>query len=394
MIGISRLYCGSRERSDALRYGEGAARPTDRTPRPIVVWNCTRACNLRCVHCYTASTGPAGKKELSTDAGLAMLEDLARFGVPVVLFSGGEPLMRQDLFTLIRRAAELGIRPVLSTNGTRIDRRVAERLREAGTRYVGVSLDGLRETNDAFRAVEGAFDRALAGIRHCREAGIKVGLRFSMTRRNAAEIGDVFDLVRDEGLPRVCFYHLVYAGRGCLLVQEDLDHEATRRAVDLIIDRTASMYAGGHRTEVLTVDNHTDGPYLYLRMVREKHPRAEEALRLLRRNGGNASGSRIASIGWDGEVYPDQFWRQKSLGNIAERTFGEIWSDGTDPLLAALRHRRAHLKGRCARCRFLDICGGNFRARAEAVTGDPWAPDPACYLTDDQIGLTGEVGEE
>ncbi len=394
MIGISKLYCGSRERSDALRYGEGAARSTSRTPRPIVVWNCTRACNLRCVHCYSASTGPAGKKELSTDAGLALLEDLARFGVPVVLFSGGEPLMRQDLFTLIRRAAELGIRPVLSTNGTRIDRRVAERLREAGTRYVGVSLDGLRETNDAFRAVEGAFDRALAGIRHCCEAGIKVGLRFSMTRRNTAEIGDVFDLVRDEGLPRVCFYHLVYAGRGSLLRREDLDHEATRRAVDLIIDRTAGMHAGGHRAEVLTVDNHTDGPYLYLRMVREKHPRAEEALRLLRRNGGNASGSRIACIGWDGEVHPDQFWRQKSLGNIAERTFGEIWSDGTDPLLAALRNRRAHLKGRCARCRFLDLCGGNFRARAEAVTGDPWAPDPACYLTDDEIGLTGEVGEE
>jgi len=394
MIGISRLYCGSRERSDALRYGEAVARPRAGAPQPIVVWNCTRACNLRCVHCYTASTGPAGKKELSTDAGLAMLEDLARFGVPVVLFSGGEPLMRQDLFTLIRRAAELGIRPVLSTNGTRIDRRVAERLREAGTRYVGVSLDGLRETNDAFRAVEGAFDRALAGIRHCREAGIKVGLRFSMTRRNTAEIGDVFDLVRDEGLPRVCFYHLVYAGRGSLLVREDLDHEATRRAVDLIIDRTAGMHAGGHRAEVLTVDNHTDGPYLYLRMAREKHPRAEEALRLLRQNGGNASGSRIASIGWDGEVHPDQFWRQKSLGNIAERTFGEIWSDGTDLLLAALRNRRAHLKGRCAQCRFLDLCGGNFRARAEAVTGDPWAPDPACYLTDDEIGLATEVGEE
>jgi radical SAM protein with 4Fe4S-binding SPASM domain len=394
MIGISKLYCGSRERSDALRYGEGDPRRSPGAPRPIVVWNCTRACNLRCVHCYSASTGPEDERELSTDAGLAMLEDLARFRVPVVLFSGGEPLMRKDLFTLIRRAAELGIRPVLSTNGTLIDQRVAERLREAGTRYVGVSLDGLRRTNDAFRAVEGAFDRALAGIRHAREAGIKVGLRFSMTRRNAAEIGDLFDLVRDEGFPRVCFYHLVYAGRGSLLVREDLDHEATRRAVDLIIDRTADLHAGGHRAEVLTVDNHTDGPYLYLRMVREKHPRAEEALRLLRRNGGNASGSRIASIGWDGEVYPDQFWRQKSLGNIADQTFGEIWSDGTHPLLAALRRRQTHLKGRCARCRFLDLCGGNFRARAEAVTGDPWAPDPACYLTDDEIGLTTEAAEE
>ncbi len=304
-----------------------------------------------------------------------------------MLFSGGEPLLRPDLFILIERASALGIRPVVSTNGTLIDERAAERLRDAGARYVGISLDGMRETNDRLRACNGAFDRALAGLRHCRRLGIKVGLRFTMMRHNAAEIDDIFSLVRDENIPRLCFYHLVYAGRASHLIHKDLDHEGTRRAVDRIIDRTADLYAEGRTPEVLTVDNHADGPYLYLRLVRENHPRAEEALRLLRANGGNASGSRIAAVGWDGSVHPDQFWRHVSLGNVTERPFSKIWADGAHPLLDALRNRQAHLKGRCARCRFLDACGGNFRVRAETVTGDLWAPDPACFLTDEEIGV-------
>jgi len=396
VIGISKLYYGTEEASDALRYGADGEGPSaaPAAPKPVVVWNCTRACNLRCVHCYSAPADggtdvsrTGGGSELSTDAGLAMLEDLAQFGAPVVLFSGGEPLLRPDLFTLIESASALGIRPVVSTNGTLIDERAAERLRDAGARYVGISLDGMRETNDRLRACKGAFDRALSGLRHCRHLGIKVGLRFTMMRHNAAEIDDIFSLVRDENIPRLCFYHLVYAGRASHLIHEDLDHEGTRRAVDRIIDRTADLYAEGRTPEVLTVDNHADGPYLYLRLVRENHPRAEEALRLLRANGGNASGSRIAAVGWDGSVHPDQFWRHVSLGNVTERPFSEIWADGSHPLLDALRNRQAHLKGRCARCRFLDACGGNFRVRAETVTGDLWAPDPACFLTDEEIGV-------
>ncbi|MGB2780035.1 MAG: radical SAM protein, partial [Phycisphaerae bacterium] len=306
---------------------------------------------------------------------------------PVVLFSGGEPLVRHDLVRLAKHAARLGMRAVLSTNGTLLDAQAARALKAAGVAYVGISLDGLRETNDAFRGVTGAFDRALAAVRHCRRAGLKVGLRFSLTRRNVKEIGAIFDLARAEKIPRLCFYHLAYSGRGSRLRGEDLSHAATRRAVDEIIQRTADLHAAGLSVEVLTVDNHADGPYLYLRMRREKHPRAEEALALLRRSGGNASGERIAAVAWDGSVHPDQFWRTATVGRVGDRTFAEIWSDRTSPLLAALRNRRLHLTGRCARCRFLDLCGGNLRARAEAATGDPWAPDPACYLTDKEIGL-------
>ncbi len=392
MIGISKLYCGTVEPSDVLRYGRGKPVPSHllqfrRDARPVVVWNVTRACNLRCVHCYAAASGGADPDELTTSEGLALLDDLAGFGVPVVLFSGGEPLMRPDLLALVGRATERGMRAVISTNGTLIDEAAAGRLAEAGLAYVGISLDGVGAVNDRFRGVEGAYSRALEGLRRARDAGIKVGLRVTLTRRNADQVDPLFDLLERERIPRVCFYHLVYAGRGSALMAEDLSHEATRAVLDRIIDRTASLHAAGHPAEVLTVDNHADGPYLYMRMEREGDERAGAVLDLLRMNGGNASGQRIGCVSWDGRVHPDQFWRHVTVGNVRERPFSAIWTDPAVELLASLRDRKARLTGRCAACRFLDACNGNFRVRAEAATGDLWAPDPACYLTDAEIGI-------
>jgi len=396
MIGISKLYCGTVEPSDVLRYGADSKRLPSHLlqfsadKKPVVVWNCTRRCNLRCVHCYSKSEDKSYGGELTTDEGLAMIEDLGRFGVPVVLFSGGEPILRSDLLALLARAVALKMRAVISTNGTLIDPPLAERLRTVGLSYVGVSLDGMRDANDRFRGAAGAFDRALAGIRHCMKAGIKVGLRFTITRRNAAEIDGIFDLLRQERIPRVCFYHLVYAGRGTALINEDLDHEAARRIVDRIIDRTVELHREGLPVEVLTVDNHADGPYLYQRMRREKNPRAADVLRLLKMNKGNSSGHGIGCISWDGSVHADQFWRHVTFGNVRERPFSEIWTDLGHPLMAKLKDKRPHVTGRCKTCRWLDICGGNFRVRAEAATGDLWAPDPACYLTDEEIAIAGD----
>ena len=393
MIGISKLYCGTVEPSDVLRYGARSERLPSHLlqfsadKKPVVVWNCTRRCNLRCAHCYSRSADRDYAGQMTTEQALAMLDDLAEFGVPVVLFSGGEPLLRADLDRLVRHATQLEMRAVISTNGTLIDRPAAERLREMGLSYVGVSLDGMRETNDKFRGRTGAFDDALAGIRNCREAGIKVGLRFTIHRRNAADVGEIFDLLADEDIPRVCFYHLVYAGRGAALMADDLDHQATRRVVDLIIDRTADLHARGRPKEVLTVDNHADGPYLYLRMLRENNPRAADVWQLLGMNGGNSTGKGIGCVSWDGSVHPDQFWRHVSLGNVTERPFSEIWTDLSNPLTAKLKDKRPHLKGRCRTCLFLDVCAGNFRVRAEAATGDLWACDPACYLTDAEISV-------
>jgi len=394
MIGISKLYCGTVEPSDALRYGRHSSQLPSHLlqfsadKKPVVVWNITRRCNLRCVHCYAHAREEAGTDELTTEQGRILLDDLAAFGVPVVLFSGGEPLARRDLPELAAYAVGKGMRAVISTNGTLISAAVARTLKDIGLSYVGISLDGMQEVNDRFRAVPGAFRAALDGIRNCQAAGIKVGLRFTINRFNVQEIPGIFDLIEEMDIPRVCFYHLVYAGRGSELVKEDLNAEETRRTLDLIIDRTRRLHDHGRPKEVLTVDNHADGPYLYLRMLREDPERAKEVLELLQWNEGNNSGRGIGCVSWDGAVHADQFWRHYSFGNVKERPFSEIWMDTSNPFMRQLKEKKKHVKGRCADCRWLDICAGNFRVRAEAVSGDVWAPDPACYLTDEEIALT------
>ncbi|MBW2624118.1 MAG: 12,18-didecarboxysiroheme deacetylase [Deltaproteobacteria bacterium] len=394
MIGISKLYCGVVEPSDALRYGRRSKElPSHllqfaKDKKPVVVWNMTQACNLKCVHCYAQAKVRAGQDELSTAEGMALIDDLAEFGSPVMLFSGGEPLMHPDLTDLVNHAVKRGMRAVISTNGTLISKDKASELKDLGLSYVGISLDGLTDINDKFRGVDGAFNMALDGIRNCREAGLKVGLRFTMNKRNTDEIGGIFDLLEKEDIPRACFYHLVYTGRGSALMDEDLSHEETRIALDLIMDRTKDLHQRGMPKEVLTVDNHADGPYLYMRMLKEDPDRAGEVLELLNMNEGNSSGVGIGCVSWDGKVHADQFWRQHVFGNVRERPFSEIWIDPNIELLAKLKRKKEYVTGRCRTCRWLDICAGNFRPRAEAATGDRWASDPACYLTDEEISPT------
>jgi len=391
MIGISKLYCGTVEPSDALRYGRDSGRLPSHLlqfssdKKPVVVWNITRACNLNCMHCYARAVKKTREKELTREQALGLVDDLARFGSPVILFSGGEPLMRHDLPDIAAYAVDQGMRAVISTNGTLITTKKAKDLMKIGLSYVGVSLDGMEDVNDHFRGIKGAFSDALRGIRNCQDAGLKVGLRFTVNRLNYKEIDPIFNLLEEMDIPRVCFYHLVYAGRGSELVKEDLSHEESRKAVDLIMDRTRKLHEQGKPKEVLTVDNHADGPYVYLRMVKENNPRAAEVMQLLKMNEGNSSGRGIGCISWDGSVHADQFWRHYSFGNVLERPFSEIWTDLSNPLMAKLKDKKEYVRGRCSRCRWLDICGGNFRVRAEAVTGDLWAPDPACYLTDEEI---------
>ncbi|HLG31153.1 MAG TPA: 12,18-didecarboxysiroheme deacetylase [Candidatus Brocadiales bacterium] len=393
MIGISKLYCGTVEPSDALRYGrESKKLPShllqfSSDKKPVVVWSVGQRCNLKCIHCYSQSKDIEYSNELTTKEAKAMLDDLAEFGAPVILFSGGEPTMRPDLLELIAYAKEKGLRAVISTNGTLISEEKASALKNMGLSYVGISLDGIKETNDRFRGVIGAFDAALQGIRNCKKVGIKVGLRFTINKRNAKDIPAIFDLIEEEGIPRVCFYHLVYSGRGSKLIDEDLSHEETRQVVDLIMDETKAFHKRGKKLEVLTVDNHADGPYVYLRLLKEDPKRAAEVYELLMMNEGNSSGKGIACISWDGSVHADQFWRQYTFGNVRQRRFSEIWIDTSNELMAKLKDKKPYLKGRCAKCKWLNICGGNFRARAEAYYGDIWASDPACYLTDEEIGL-------
>jgi radical SAM protein with 4Fe4S-binding SPASM domain len=386
MINLTRLYCGLAQPADALRYGQGHGAPRSAGERkPIVVWNITRRCNLRCIHCYSDSDAREYPGELTWDQCRAVVDDLAQFGVPAVLLSGGEPLIHPRFFELAAYARGKGLRLTLSTNGTLIDRDAAGRLKELGFSYVGISLDGIGATHDHFRGRQGAFDKTVAAFRHCKAVGQKVGLRLTLSSNNIADLDRILDFIEAEDIDRVCFYHLVYSGRGSGVV--DVTHEQTRVALDKIIDRTAQWAASGRPREVLTVDQPADGAYLYLRLQRENPARAGEVLDLLRWNGGGAhgSGTGIGNIDTQGNVHPDQFWQTLTLGNVKERPFSEIWRDQTNPQLALLRNRNARLEGRCADCRFLAVCGGGFRVRAVQVYGNLLAPDPACYLKEREI---------
>ena len=383
MLSVSRLLCNEVGPGDHLRYRDGGRG----SGKPIVVWNCTSKCNLNCVHCYSSSDARGGNSSMSTSEGRAFIHQLAEFGVPVLLFSGGEPLLRKDFFELARYAVEIGLGVVLSTNGTLITSDVASQIKEVGFREVGISLDGVGVINDRFRGVDGAYKAALEGIRNCKAAGQRVSLRMTLTKSNYKEVDSIFELVEKETIDRGCFYHLAYSGRGSALRDEDLSHSQTRGVLDLIFEWTLDLYKRGLRKEVLTVGNHADGVYLYRRLESENPGRAGKVIDLLRSNGGNNSGVLIGAVDANGYVHPDQFWSGVTFGSVRERPFGEIWLDTSKPLMRGLKDRKKLLKGRCAKCGYIDICNGNMRSRAEAVYGDVWAQDPACYLTDEEIGI-------
>ena len=362
-------------------------------PPPVVVWNMTRRCDLHCVHCYSDSEEKDYPGELTTDQGRRLISDLADFKVPALIFSGGDPLLRADFFELAEEAAKKGIRPILSTSGVNIDTDTAKEIKSSGIKYVGISLDGGREVNDRLRGSKGAFDRAVRGLRLCREEGLTIGVRFTMTKKTVSELPAIFEFLKTEDVPRGYFAHLVYAGRGRRFAREDLDHAETRQAVDLIFDKAQELIKEGASKDIVTGSSDVDGVYLYLRLSRSDPERAEAVRKLLGARGGNTSGKVLANIDNIGDVHPDQFWTHYTVGgagggNVKDRPFGEIWTDDSDPVLKALRgDRRAVIKGRCARCPHFELCGGNYRVRAEFTTGDPWAEDPACYLTDEELGM-------
>lgn len=363
-----------------------APRKTPAPTGPVVIWNLVRRCNLTCKHCYATSADKDFPGELSTGQVFAVMDDLRAYGVSVLILSGGEPLLRPDLFEIASRAKELGFYIGLSTNGTLIGRDNLGAIVEADFDYVGISLDGMRATHDRFRRSAGAFDHALRGIRLCRDAGLKVGMRFTLTRDNAAELPDLLRLMDDEGIAKFYLSHLNYAGRGYRNRGDDLHHRMTRHAMDLLFDVCWDDATAGREREFVTGNNDADGAWLLL-WARRTIPGQVPRLRtMLGRWGGNASGVNIANIDNEGRVHPDTMWWDYSLGKVTERPFSAIWEDRSDPLMAGLKQRRRPLEGRCAGCRYRSICNGNSRTRAWRLTGNPWSEDPGCYLTDAEIG--------
>lgn len=397
MLSLSNLICNHDAGNESLRYGHTGrhgghrlagvieAEDQKRTPRPVVVWAVTRACNLKCVHCYAAATAGPAENELSHEEGLSLLDDLKEFNVPAVLFSGGEPLSRPDTLSLIGYAQSIGLPCTLSTNGVLIDQKMADRLAQIGLRYVGISLDGTRATHDKLRGVQGAFDATTNAIQYLRNSGVKVGVRYTITALNFDQLDSIFDYCQQYNVQRLCVYHLAYSGRGERMQRVDLSAEQTRSAVDRIMARTKVMHAAGFKLEVLTVGNHADAAYTLIQLEKTDPKFAGEVRQRLEGTGGNRSGCNISSIDSTGGVHYDQFSWHYTAGNIRQKKFSEIWTETSDERLAILRNRRPYLPNRCQACRFIQICNGNLRTRAEAATGNWMGMDPSCYLTDSEI---------
>ncbi len=392
MIGISRLLSQLEAESDGLRYKDGGSGKSKEQIKhhssmekevPVVVWNITNACNLNCVHCYASPSYENGEDELSTEEALEVIDDLAEMGVPVLLFSGGEPFLRTDLFELGNHCSNKGIRPVISTNGTLLDERNAAKAKEAGFRYIGVSVDGLRVKNGKFRGKENCFERALEGIRSSLNAGLKTGLRFTLTIKNSSDLSGILNLVKKEGLHRFCLYHLVYAGRADRSL--DVSPSEKRKILKYYFRWTEDTISRGNEIETLSVGNYADAAFLYLYARKNKPELAGEIFDLLKRNQGDGAGETIACIDSEGNVHPNQFWRDMTLGNVREDRFSDIWSDESNPILKGLRNKEDYIYGRCSECSYFEICQGGSRVRAKAISGNPWAPDPGCYLSEEEI---------
>ena len=374
------------------QYMHELAQPTAVGPRrdppgPVVIWNLIRRCNLTCKHCYSISADTNFPGELDTQAVFTVMDELKRSRVPVLILSGGEPLLRPDIFEISRRSKDMGFYTALSSNGTLITRDNIDRIAQIDYDYVGVSLDGIEGTHDRFRRKDGAFQESLAGIRLCRDLGLKVGVRFTMTQDNAADLPALLQLVADEGIDRFYFSHLNYAGRGNKNRKDDAQHQLTRWAMDLLFETCLDDLKTGRVREFTTGNNDADGVYFYQWVARRFPDKAEHIRAKLVQWGGNASGVNVANIDNLGNVHPDTMWWHHTIGNVRKRPFSEIWSDTSDPLMAGLKARPRQVKGRCGACAHFDICGGNTRVRAQQTSGDPWEEDPACYLDDAEIGV-------
>jgi len=388
LIGFTKLICGTATISDVMRQRQGNVAmdagllqfSSERSP--VVVWNITAQCNLKCRHCYMEATESAHDNEMTTAEGKAFIDDLAAMKVPVLMFSGGEPLVRRDLFELASYAVGKGLRIVLSTNGTLIDAVTAKKIKEAGFQYVGVSIDGCEEIHDGFRGEKGAFAAAIAGIRAARAAGNRTGIRFTLNRINQQELPAVMELIEQEKVDRFCMYHLVYAGRGGDMKKLDLSSGEKREVAQFLIEKTLDFNRRGVEIEILTTDNHADGLYLLDYIARTEPGRVAEVRQLLEMHGGCSAGDRMADVDYLGNVHPCQFWSDLTLGNVRERKFSEIWNDtqANGGILSQLRAKPQQLNGQCGKCSQNRLCGG-CRIRA-SVDGDIWGDDPACFWTD------------
>jgi len=352
---------------------------------PVVIWNLIRRCNLTCKHCYTTSADIDFPNELSTETIYEVMDDLKEFKVPVLILSGGEPLLHPDIFKISQRAKDQGFYVALSSNGTLITEDNIRQITDIGYQYVGVSLDGIGATHDAFRQQVGSFDASIKGIQLCREQGIKAGIRYTLTQDNVHDFSAMLQLMDDEDIDKFYLSHLNYGGRGNKNRKTDAFFTMTRDVMDKLFEQCLEWEKQGSHREIVTGNNDADAVY-FLHWVAKNFPERYEHIKAkLEQWGGNASGVNVANIDNLGNVHPDTFWWSHNLDNVKDRPFSEIWMDTSDELMAGLKQSPRPLKGRCGSCEYQAICNGNTRVRAQQVYGDAWAEDPGCYLTDNEI---------
>jgi radical SAM protein with 4Fe4S-binding SPASM domain len=354
--------------------------------RPVVFWNLTDRCNLSCTHCYSKSgPGRTTEGELTTSEALGVIDNLADMGVPLILFTGGEPLLREDIWDLARHARDRGLKMAISTNGTLITPGVARQITECGIEYAGISLDGATAaTHDRFRNSPGAFTQTIAAFSACHEAGLRCGVRVTLTRENATELGALVDLALSLGASRFCLYWLVPAGRGSdSYARLQLDSDEVTKALTLLYRKAKET--NPVTMEFLTVDAPQDCIHLLASMEKDGSEDLTDARELLASlKGGCSAGTRVANIDAHGNVFPCQFARLPEffVGNIRDRPFSTLWADPDNPSLVLFRKKDAPFGGRCGPCSHRELCGGGCRVRAYAASGDFFAEDPFCYVAD------------
>ncbi len=339
----------------------------------ILIWNLTNACNLYCKHCYS-SANQDRTDELSEEEVYELIPKLKDVGVRFAILSGGEPLLREDLFRIARRLKEHGINTYLSTNGLLVSEENLDEIKNSFD-YVGISIDGEPEIHDVFRGKRGSFERSLSSLRLLIKSGVRVGLRFTLTSLTWRSLPFIFRLVEEEGIPKLYISHLVYAGRGRRL--SDMEKRSYRKVVTFIVNKAIEYVETGQDVEVVTGNNEADAVVLYTEFKRRYPDLADKLYERLLAWGGNQAGVRLMNIDYKGNVKPDPFFEDR-LGNVREKDIKEIWEG--NGLLSFLRERPRRVKGRCSTCPYIPICNGNSRARAYAFFGDYTQEDPSCYL--------------
>jgi radical SAM protein with 4Fe4S-binding SPASM domain len=356
--------------------------PTRSLNGSIMIWNFTNRCNLLCHHCY--SKADANEKDtLSFEQIEQTIPKLKRAGVNFVIFSGGEPLIRKDIFDIAKCMKENKIMTYLSTNGMYINDNNVQKIIDTFN-YIGISIDGLEKQHDYFRGQNGSFAKSIEAIKRIQAHGGNAGIRFTLTKETEASFYDMFDLVEELNVNKFYISHLVYSGRGLDNLSIDISKEKRREYVEFIINKAFEYYEKGKNIDLVTGNMEMDAVML-LKTFENKHPTFAQALKKkLIAWGGNSAGNRLGNMDWLGNVKPDPFF-PTTIGNYLQTDFDELWLDENNALLNKLRQSPRAIEGKCENCDYLNICNGGSRSRAYAISGNLWDEDPSCYLTLEEI---------